>query len=63
LTIDEVYLIKSARLRAIWKDALDANPSFKTDNPIKAAMEYAWIPFEWLLNLKIPIMVYWRIEQ
>jgi len=60
---EEIYFIKAAELRAIWRDELDANPSFKTDDWRKASIEYAWIPIEWWFNLKIPIMVYWSLKQ
>jgi len=56
-------LIKTAKLNATWYDKIDTNPSYKTDNFIKATAEYIWSIIEWVGDPAFPVNIHWKIEQ
>jgi hypothetical protein len=49
--------VRSANLVTEWHDTIDANPSYKTDNLIKATAEYIYKGFDTIIRARFPVIV------
>ncbi len=55
--------LKSADIEMEWIDVIDANPSYKEDNLIKATAEYIFKMFDETAKASYPVKIKWRFSK